>query len=115
MPPSAGVPIVVLGAGLAGLSASIELRRRGVPHRVFERESRPGGLAVTEVEAGYRFDRTGHLLHLRDGDLKADIEAWMGPGTMLEIDRKSVVWSHGVTTKYPFQANVYGLPKEVAY
>ncbi len=115
MPPSAGVPIVVLGAGLAGLSASIELRRRGVPHRVFEREQRPGGLAVTEVEAGYRFDRTGHLLHLRDAELRADIEAWLGPGAMLEIDRKSVVWSHGTTTRYPFQANVHGLPKEVAY
>lgn len=115
MPPSSEPTVVVLGAGLAGLSASIELRRRGVPHRVFERASRPGGLAVTDVEAGYRFDRTGHLLHLRDAALKADIEAWMGPGTMLEIDRKSVVWSHGVTTKYPFQANVYGLPKEIAY
>ncbi len=115
MPLSSAPTVVVLGAGLAGLSASIELRRRGVPHRVFERESRSGGLAVTDVEAGYRFDRTGHLLHLRDAELRADIEAWMGPGAMLEIDRKSVVWSHGVTTKYPFQANVYGLPKEVAY
>lgn len=115
MPLSSEPFVVVLGAGLAGLSASIELRRRGVPHRVFEREARPGGLAVTDVELGYRFDRTGHLLHLRDPELRAQIEAWMGPGAMLEIDRKSVVFSHGVTTRYPFQANVYGLPKEVAY
>ena len=107
--------VVVLGAGLAGLSASVELRRRGMPHRVFEREARAGGLAVTVEEAGYRFDRTGHLLHLRDPALRQEILSWLGPESVLEIDRKSVVLSHGVTTKYPFQANVYGLPKDVAY
>jgi protoporphyrinogen oxidase len=86
-----------------------------VPHRIFERERKPGGLAVTVEEAGYRFDRTGHLLHLRDPALRSDILGWLGPESVLEIDRKSVVLSHGVTTKYPFQANVYGLPRDVAY
>lgn len=115
MKPATERPVVVLGAGLAGLSASVELRRRGVPHRVLEREGRAGGLAVTEEEVGYRFDRTGHLLHLRDPELRREALSWLGPGAWLEIDRKSVVLSHGVTTKYPFQANTYGLPREVAY
>jgi protoporphyrinogen oxidase len=106
--------LIVLGAGLCGLSASAELRRRGVPHRLLERAPEPGGLASTSEEAGYRFDRTGHLLHLRDPGLRAELEAWMGPGALLELERRSVVWSHGAYTRYPFQANVHGLPPEVA-
>ena len=70
---------------------------------------------MTTEEAGYRFDRTGHLLHLRDPTVRSEIISWLGPESLLEIDRKSVVLSHGVTTMYPFQANVYGLPRDVAY
>lgn len=56
------VPVVVLGAGLTGLSAARHLQRAGIAHRVFERRSLAGGHAVTVEEAGFRFDRTGHLL-----------------------------------------------------
>jgi len=31
----------------------------------------------------------------------------------LHIQRRSVIWSNGVYTRYPFQANTYGLPPEV--
>ncbi|HYQ18299.1 MAG TPA: NAD(P)-binding protein, partial [Polyangiaceae bacterium] len=64
------VSVAVLGGGLSGLSASHRLGQAGVPHRAFERESEPGGHAVTIDEGGFRFDRTGHLLHLRDPALK---------------------------------------------
>lgn len=108
-------PVLVLGAGLAGLSASAHLRKLGVPHRVLERAGRVGGLAVTQEEAGYRFDRTGHLLHLRDPELDRWVRDLLGAGAYLEIERRSVVYSHGVVSRYPFQANVHGLPPEVAY
>ena len=32
-----------------------------------------------------------------------------------KLQRKSAVFSHGVYTRYPFQANTFGLPPEVAY
>ena len=112
-PRTNAVPVVVLGAGLTGLSAGLELSRRGVRHRVFERLPFPGGHAVTTVEEGYRFDRTGHLLHLRDPALRAEVLAWLD-GDCREIARRSVVFSHGVYTRYPFQANTFGLPPAVA-
>lgn len=105
----------VFGAGLTGLSASHWLRKAGVPHRLCERDSKIGGHAVTVEEAGYRFDRTGHLLHLRDDKLRSEILSWLGPGSYVEVDRKSAVFSHGVYTRYPFQANTFGLPKEVSF
>jgi len=40
--------------------------------------------------------------------------SWIGPDH-LQIQRRSVIWSNGVYTRYPFQANTFGLPPEVAY
>ena len=35
------------------------------------------------------------------------------PGQMTPIARKARIFSHGVLTRYPFQANLHGLPPEV--
>lgn len=107
-------PVVVLGAGLTGLSAARELGRAGIGVRVLERASRVGGHAVTDEDRGFRFDRTGHLLHLRDPEVRADVLGWLGDDT-LTVARRSFVYSHGVYTRYPFQANTFGLPPSVAY
>jgi len=109
------VPVAVLGGGLAGLSAGLFLGRAGVAHRLFERESVAGGHAVTREEQGFRFDRTGHLLHLRDPEIQALAMELLPPAQYRKLQRKSAVFSHGVYTRYPFQANTYGLPTEVAY
>lgn len=106
--------MLILGAGLAGLSAALHLRRAGVECRLIERDSEAGGHARTVEERGYRFDRTGHLLHLRDEEMKALVRGLLGD-ELLEIERKSRVFSSGVYTRYPFQANTFGLPPGVAY
>ncbi|MCA9621390.1 MAG: NAD(P)-binding protein [Myxococcales bacterium] len=108
------VPAVSVGAGLTGMAAAHFLRASGVTRRIMERSPVVGGHAVTVEERGYRFDRTGHLLHLRDRELEALALRWMGPAHH-RITRQSRVWSHGVYTGYPFQAHVHGLPPEVAY
>ncbi|MCS6898731.1 MAG: FAD-dependent oxidoreductase [Myxococcales bacterium] len=111
---SSSVPVLILGAGLAGLSAAWHLRRQGVKCRLLERQSQVGGHAVTVEEEGYRFDRTGHLLHLRDEEIRGWIHRLLGE-RLLTVQRRSRVYSHGVYTRYPFQANTYGLPPEVAH
>jgi protoporphyrinogen oxidase len=108
------LPVLVLGAGLTGLSAARTLALRGTAYRVLEKGDRPGGHAVTVEDEGYRFDRTGHLLHLRDPELRKEVLELCG-GDCREIARRSVVWSNGVYTRYPFQANTFGLPPDVAY
>ncbi|MEZ4309642.1 MAG: NAD(P)-binding protein [Polyangiaceae bacterium] len=108
------VPVAILGAGLTGLSAAFHLRAQGVDCRLLERLPHPGGHAITIEEQGYRFDRTGHLLHLRDPSMRALALGWIRGGH-LDIERRSRVFSHGVYTRYPFQANTFGLPPEVAF
>src|SRR3982751_640811 len=109
------VPVAILGGGLTGLSASLFLGRAGVAHRLFEREPIAGGHAVTLVEQGFRFDRTGHLLHLRDPEMQALATQLLPAEQYRKLHRRSAVFSHGVYTRYPFQANTFGLPPEVAY
>jgi protoporphyrinogen oxidase len=107
-------PVAILGAGLTGLSTSHHLGHAGVDHRLFERLGHAGGHAITIEDDGYRFDRTGHLLHLRDADLRSFALGFLGDD-VLEVERRSLIWSHGTYTRYPFQANTFGFPPDVAY
>ncbi|MGE5783280.1 MAG: protoporphyrinogen/coproporphyrinogen oxidase, partial [Myxococcales bacterium] len=63
---------------------------------------------------GYRFDRTGHLLHLRNPKRFEHILALLEEPP-LQVASHSMVYSEGVYTRYPFQSNTLGLPPEVAY
>jgi protoporphyrinogen oxidase len=101
--------VVILGGGLTGISTAMHLRS---PWRLFEAQARLGGHARTDEREGYRFDKTGHWLHLRDPAVK-DLVAELLPGQMATVARKARIFSHGTLTRYPFQANLHGLPAEV--
>ncbi|HHH11795.1 MAG TPA: NAD(P)/FAD-dependent oxidoreductase, partial [Sorangium sp.] len=87
------VPVAIVGAGLTGMSAAHHLHAAGMECAIFEKEAQVGGHAITTEERGYRFDRTGHLLHLKDPGVKALALAWIGP-EYLEVARNSAVFSH---------------------
>lgn len=108
------VPVAVLGAGLTGMSAALTLKEAGARFRIFEKLEQPGGHAITLEDSGFRFDRTGHLLHLRDAAMREKVLGWIGADHTV-VQRRSVIWSNGVYTRYPFQANTFGLPPAVAY
>ncbi|HXU62170.1 MAG TPA: FAD-dependent oxidoreductase, partial [Polyangia bacterium] len=101
--------VVILGGGLTGVSAALHLR---APWLLFERETRLGGHARTDEREGFRFDKTGHWLHLRDPGVKRLVDELL-PGRMTPIARRARIFSHGVLTRYPYQANLHGLPPEV--
>ncbi|HET6282386.1 MAG TPA: FAD-dependent oxidoreductase [Polyangia bacterium] len=101
--------VVILGGGLTGISAAVHLR---APWVLFEKEQRLGGHARTDEHGGYRFDKTGHWLHLRDPAVKQMVSEIL-PGEMVPVQRKARIFSNGVLTRYPFQANLHGLPPEV--
>ncbi len=105
--------ILIIGAGLAGLSAAWHLRdKKNV--RIVERSHRVGGLTATNHKDGFYFDHTGHLLHLRDETIKKWVVEELFSGKIPSVNRDSRVWSWGVYTRYPFQANTFGLPREIA-
>lgn len=104
--------VVILGAGLTGLSCALHLTG---PATVLERALRVGGKACTDRRDGFTFDITGHWLHLRDPRSKALVADLFAPGDLVEIERRTGVFTHGVMLPYPFQANLFGLPLPVVH
>jgi len=58
--PSQDAPVVILGAGPAGLTAAYELSRHGLRSVILEKAPVVGGLARTAEYKGYLFDIGGH-------------------------------------------------------
>jgi protoporphyrinogen oxidase len=109
--------IVIIGAGLTGLSVAYHLepeRTKGtLSYDIIEKCDRPGGLCKTEEENGYQFDYTGHLLHFRTPYFQNLVKRLLS-GNLETIKRSAWIYSQGVYTAYPFQANLYGLPEKIA-
>lgn len=107
--PHTDARVVILGGGLTGISTAFHLRR---PWLLVEKEARLGGHARTDETRGFHFDKTGHWLHLRDPYMK-QLVAELLPDELVPVARKARIFSHGVLTRYPFQANLHGLPPEI--
>jgi protoporphyrinogen oxidase len=104
--------VVILGAGLAGLSAAYHLAMAKRDYVVFEKGEAIGGLCRSRKVDGFTFDFDGHLLHFRHRYTLSLIEALM-KGNLARHRRSSWIYSHGTYTRYPFQANLFGLPPKV--
>jgi protoporphyrinogen oxidase len=106
------IETLILGAGLTGLSCAHHLADPQ-RFRLIEREKEVGGLAKTRKRpGGFLCDGTGHWLHLKNPKMKTLVNNLLGDNLEAR-SRRARVYSKGSFTLYPFQANTYGLPKEV--
>ena len=82
--------LAILGGGVAGLSAAIAARRRGLSFQLFEATGALGGNARTFVVDGFRFDAGAHRLHDRDAEVTSLLRELLGPG-LQQVDQPSRV------------------------
>jgi phytoene dehydrogenase-like protein len=92
--------VVVIGAGLAGLSAGICLQEKGISTEIFELAPWAGGQCTAWERGGYRFDGCIHwMVGTRPGDpinamykkvgtLDEATQIYNAPGVQLEINGK---------------------------
>ncbi len=103
--------VLIVGGGLAGLSTAYHLGSR-LEALVVEKGTRVGGTAGSVAQDGFTFDQTGHLLHLHD-DYGRRLILGLLRGNAARHERSAWIHSRGVDTRYPFQANTFGLPPRV--
>ena len=97
---------VILGAGLAGLSAAYHS-----DSIVYEAQSVAGGAAKSINVDGFIFDLGIHVLHT---DNKIILKLLNDIGVEMDyMKRDAWIYSHRTFTRFPFQANTYGLPPEI--
>ena len=106
--------IVIIGAGLTGLSTAYHLEKEGFfDYEIYEKENKPGGLCKSIYQDGFTFDYTGHLLHINDSYFQNLINQITNIKQFEKVIRQSFIYSHNTYTQYPFQINLYGLPKNI--
>jgi protoporphyrinogen oxidase len=93
-------PIVIIGAGPAGLSAAYALAKGGVGPIVLERADIVGGIARTEMYKGYYFDVGGHRFFTKIGKIQQLWEEMLGED-FLQVPRMSRIYHHGRFFNYP--------------
>jgi len=54
--PTIDRPVLIVGAGLSGLTCALRLEQEGIPYKVFEKGDRVGGRVRTDVVDGFQLD-----------------------------------------------------------
>ena len=105
--------MLILGAGLSGLSTAYFLEKKKIKAKIFEKEAKQGGLCCSVKRSGFTFDSSGHLLHFRDQDILSLVKKIMG-NNLIKHKRNAYVYTFNKFIPYPFQANFHYLPEKVA-
>jgi protoporphyrinogen oxidase len=95
-------PVVVIGAGPAGLTAALDLLRLGIPVVVVEAGDRVGGLSQTVEYKGFRVDIGGHRFFTKIPAVRDRWRAMLG-SDFLRRPRLSRIYYDGRFFHYPLK------------
>ena len=93
-------PVVIIGAGPAGLTAGYELMKQGVQSVTLEKAEKVGGISRTEVYKGYRFDIGGHRFFTKVDEVKAIWAEILGDD-FIQVPRLSRIYYDDKFYDYP--------------
>ncbi|MBI5433444.1 MAG: FAD-dependent oxidoreductase [Planctomycetes bacterium] len=95
--------VVVLGAGLAGLSAAWTLAKEGHRVTVLEKEDHVGGMASSWKVGPYTLDHGPHRFHTRDEELLRHVYEILDNQVVIR-ERRSRIYLEGKYFDYPLKA-----------
>lgn len=93
-------PVIITGAGPAGLTAAYELVKQGIAPLVLEKGDKVGGIARTETYKGYRFDIGGHRFYTK---VEVVQKLWLEVlgNDFIKVPRLSRIYYGGKFFNYP--------------
>jgi len=95
-------PVVIIGAGPAGLAAGYEFVRRGICPVILERGGIVGGISRTESYKDFNFDIGGHRFLTGDDEINQLWEEMLG-ADFLTVNRLSRIYYQGKFFNYPLR------------
>jgi protoporphyrinogen oxidase len=98
-------PVVVIGAGPAGLTAAYCLTKRGHRPTVFEGDVQVGGISRTVERDGWRFDIGGHRFFTKVDQVSALWHEILPAEDFLLRPRMSRIFYNGKLFDYPLKAS----------
>ena len=93
-------PVIIIGAGPAGLTAAYQLVQQGIHPKVVEKGDKVGGIARTETYKGYRFDIGGHRFFTKVEPVKQLWQEVLG-NDFIKVPRLSRIYYKGRFFNYP--------------
>ncbi len=96
------IPVLIIGAGPAGLAAAHELVQRAGHPLIVEKGSQVGGIARTEVYRGYRFDIGGHRFYTKEPIVQRLWQEMLG-AEFIQVTRLSRIYFQGRFFDYPLR------------
>lgn len=107
--------IAVLGGGVSGLTAARQLMELGHDTVVYERDSRPGGLAKTRITDGYIYDpHGGHIFNSKHPEVMNWIFSILPKEKWQFTVRNAKIFFSGRYVSYPFELSLCELEPEDA-
>ena len=99
---------IILGAGIAGLSAAYRGRELGAAMTLYEAAQTAGGLLDSFEVDGWRFDNGVHLSFATEPEVRAVFDRT----PYIEHDAVSLNWDAGRWVRHPVQNNMFPLPAD---
>lgn len=100
---------IILGAGIAGISAAYHLRKKGENAVIYEKDNDWGGLCGNFSIEGFRFDRFVHFTFTNDAYIKGIFEK---SSPLYEHPSISYNYYKGCWLKHPAMNNLAPLPTD---
>lgn len=91
-------PVVIVGAGLTGLTLAFYLQKKGIDFLIIERQKRPGGVIRTYSDSGFTYEagpNTGVLGTLEMMQLFCDLKSECMPEAPNPEARRRLIWKQG--------------------
>jgi protoporphyrinogen oxidase len=102
--------VIILGAGLSGLSTADHLHKNNIPFKIYEAKNHGGGHIHSETINGFTWDEGPHVSFTKHDYVKQYFENNCN-GKFLEYPTEPTNYFEGSWIPHPAQANMYAIPQ----
>ena len=110
------IDVIVVGAGMAGLTAASELEKRGISTIVLDKGRVPGGRMATRRFKDATFDHGAQHFSVRSPEFRGKVARWIDSGLVGEWfrSRSNTVAARPVEARYVGQSGMRRIPEHIA-